>query len=350
MTEKSAYQISDLIERGLISGRDYDALEKVTKLYPLAITPTLLNLIDPTHPDDPIANQFIPKAEELITSGNELNDPIGDETHSPLRGVVHRYKDRILLKLLHSCPVYCRFCFRRDMVGPNGNGTLSQPEIEAALNYIRFHNEIWEIILTGGDPLMLSPRRLHEIITEINKIDHVKTIRFHTRVPLVAPHFINDELIEVLKSSSKVIICAIHANHKNEFSTHGQKALQKLHYTHIIMISQSVLLRGINDRVDTLVELMKCFIEHHIKPYYIHHPDKARGTGHFRISIAQGLELVNALRGHLSGLCQPHYMLDIPGGYGKVPLINAQPTTPGGKDYLFIDHNGLSHYYHDECL
>src|SRR6266576_1047664 len=186
---------TELVVHGLASAADLPDLEKVSARYAVAVTPDIAALIDPDDPDDPIARQFLPSAEELILHPGENADPIGDHTHSPVTGIVHRYPDRVLFKLVHVCAVYCRFCFRREMVGPGKATALSHDAYQAALDYIRAHNEIWEVILTGGDPLMLSPRRLAEIMADIADIDHVRIIRLHTRVPVADPARVGPEMI-----------------------------------------------------------------------------------------------------------------------------------------------------------
>jgi lysine 2,3-aminomutase len=280
----------------------------------------------------------------LLTTPEERADPIGDAAHSPVKGIVHRYPDRVLLKAVHVCPVYCRFCFRREMVGPQGDGTLAPDELSAALDYIRAHDEIWEVILTGGDPLVLSPRRLAAIMRGLSDIEHVRIVRFHTRVPVVDPDHIDDALIAALKESGKVIYVALHANHARELAPEARAACARLIDAGMPMVSQTVLLRGINDDPKVLGDLMKAFVETRIKPYYLHHPDLAPGTSHFRLDIEEGQKIVSALRGNISGLCQPTYVLDIPGGHGKAPIGENAVRGEGGC-YSVSDFRGNEHPY-----
>ena len=339
--------VDDLGEAGLVGDRDRDraALEEVAARYAIALTPTVSRLIDRTDPDDPIARQFVPDAAELLVTPEERADPIGDHAHSPVEGIVHRYPDRVLLKAVHVCPVYCRFCFRREMVGPQGLGTLDPDAMRAAFDYIRAHAEIWEVILTGGDPLVLSPRRLREILVQLADIEHVKIIRFHTRVPVVDPLKVDAALIDALKASGKTVYVALHANHPREMTAEARAACARLVDAGIVMVSQSVLLKGVNDDAGVLAELMKAFVETRVKPYYLHHPDLAPGTGHFRLSVEEGQAIVSALRGRISGLCQPTYILDIPGGYGKAAINeNAIRKTAEGC-YSVSDYNGKEHVY-----
>jgi lysine 2,3-aminomutase len=319
----------------------------VAERYAVAVSPAMAALIDRSDPHDPIARQFVPDAAELAVLPEERRDPIGDLAHSPVEGIVHRYPDRVLLKAVHVCPVYCRFCFRREMVGPQGLGTLSPEAMDAAFAYIAARPEIWEVILTGGDPLVLSPRRLDEIMRRLEAIDHVKIVRFHTRVPVVEPERIDEALIAALKAGRKTAYVALHANHPRELTAAARAACARLVDAGIAMVSQSVLLKGVNDDPDTLAALMRAFVETRIKPYYLHHPDLAPGTGHFRLTIAEGQALVAALRGRISGLCQPTYILDIPGGHGKA-VIGAGAIRENGGRHTVMDFRGGEHAYPPE--
>ena len=337
----------DLVEAGLLAPERLAGIEPVAERYAIAVSPAMAALIDRNDPHDPIARQFVPDPAELTVMPEERQDPIGDLAHSPVEGIVHRYPDRVLLKAVHVCPVYCRFCFRREMVGPQGLGTLSPEAMDAAFAYIAAHPEIWEVILTGGDPLVLSPRRLAEIMGRLKAIDHVKIVRFHTRVPVVEPERIDDGLIAALKAGGKTAYVALHANHPRELTEAARAACARLVDAGIVMISQSVLLKGVNDDPDTLAALMRAFVEARIKPYYLHHPDLAPGTGHFRLTIAEGQALVAALRGRISGLCQPTYILDIPGGHGKA-VIGAEAIRENGGGYTVMDFRGGEHAYPPE--
>jgi lysine 2,3-aminomutase len=320
------------------------SLELVAKKYAVAVSPTLEALIDPTDPDDPIARQFLPDIAELIETAEERFDPIGDAAHEPIKGLVHRHSDRVLFKAVSRCPVYCRFCFRREMVGPGKTPPLTPDDMDRAFAYIREHGEIEEVILTGGDPFILSVRRAEEITSRLAAIPHVKIIRWHTRVPMVDPERVNDDFIAALMAPGATSWVAIHANHAREFSPAARVALARLVDAGIPLVSQSVLLKGVNDNVEALAELMRAFLANRVKPYYLHHPDLARGTSHFRISIEEGLALMRALRARLSGLAQPTYVLDIPGGFGKVPLDshNVEKTAAGHR---IRDFAGEWHQY-----
>jgi lysine 2,3-aminomutase len=340
--------VDDLEKAGLLKGRDVAALDAVASRYAVALTPTVARLINRADPEDPIARQFVPDAAELVLAPEERADPIGDHAYSPIEGIVHRYPDRVLLKAVHVCPVYCRFCFRREMVGPQGLGALDTDGLDGALDYIRAHTEIWEVILTGGDPLILSPRRLEEIMLKLASIDHVKIVRFHTRIPVVDPQKIDDALIAALKASDKSVYVALHANHPRELTDEARSACGRLVDAGIVMLSQSVLLRGINDDVDVLAALMRAFVEARIKPYYLHHPDLAPGTSHFRLTIAEGQAIVAGLRGRISGLCQPTYILDIPGGHGKAVIGESSIREVAEGCYSVSDYRGGEHVYPPE--
>jgi len=308
-------------------------LETAAQSMAIAITPEMAALIDRADlPRDPIARQFVPSAAETEISPAELADPIGDEARSPVKGIVHRYPDRVLLKPLHVCPVYCRFCFRREKVGPGGEA-LSAAELEAAIAYIRDRPEIWEVILTGGDPLMMAPRRLAGLIAALDAIPHVAAIRVHSRVPIVDPERVTDELVGALKPGRVGVWVGVHCNHARELTASARAALGRLADAGLPLMAQTVLLKGVNDDIETLEQLMRALVTARVKPYYLHHPDLVRGTGHFRVSIEHGQALMKALRGRLSGLAQPTYVLDVPGGHGKVPV---------GPSYLADDPDALT--------
>ncbi|HCQ70696.1 MAG: lysine 2,3-aminomutase [Alphaproteobacteria bacterium] len=293
--------------------------------------------------DDPVARQYVPDEAELSSLEDELVDPIGDHDYSPVKGIVHRYPDRVLYKVTSVCPVYCRYCFRKTMVGP-GQDVLRKAERSAALDYIRKDANIWEVIMTGGDPLMLSPKRLQQEIADLNAIDHVNVVRIHTRMVAADPERITDEMLQALSSGDKMVYLVMHVNHAQEITPRVQDAISRIRRQGIVALSQSVLLRGVNDDEDALESLFRGLVQCGVKPYMLHHLDRAPGTQHFRVSIARGQELMRALRGRVSGLCLPEYMLDIPGGFGKVPLT-PQYCHEHGAGYDVTDYKGEMHYY-----
>ena len=337
---KTLRSIGDLTADSLIPAGAAPALAAVAARYAVAITPEMVRLIDRGDANDPIARQFVPGAGELASASDELADPLGEARLSPVPGVVHRYPDRVLLKLTHVCPVYCRFCFRREVVGPGGPKPLAGSALAAAIAYVAGAPHIWEVILTGGDPFMLSPRRLAEVTQRLAAIEHVKVLRWHTRVPAVAPARVSAQLVAALAAPGKTVMVALHVNHARELSADARAACARLSDAGISLLSQTVLLKGINDDVETLTALMRAFVEARVKPYYLHQLDPAPGTRHFRVSIGEGQALMRALRGRLSGVAQPTYVLDIPGGHGKVPI---GPQYLGEDAATIADPAGTAH-------
>ena len=310
-----------LVAAGLMPAGAADKLQAVATRYAIAVTPAMATLMDASNPADPIARQFLPTAAELVTVPGENGDPIGDAKHEKVPGLVHRYPDRVLLKLTHACPVYCRFCFRREMVGPGSAQMLDDASLTAALDYIAADPRIFEVILTGGDPLILAPRRIAEISRRLADIPHVQVLRWHSRVPVVAPERITDDLVRALKVDGTAVFVGLHTNHATELTADARAAIARLIDAGIPLLSQTVLLAGINDTAEVMAELMRTLVSLRVKPYYLHHMDAAPGTSQFRTTIAAGQELMRTLRGTLSGLAQPVYVLDIPGGVAKVPIL-----------------------------
>jgi lysine 2,3-aminomutase len=313
---RTIHDTTGLIGAGLLEPRERAAIEAVAARYAIAITPAMRALIEA--PNDPIARQFVPDVAELITAPHEHPDPIGDDRFSPVKGVVHRYPDRALLKPLLICPVYCRFCFRRETVGPDG-GLLSEAELDAAVAWFAAHPAVREVILTGGDPLMLSARRLGAIIARLSAIPHIEVLRIHTRVPTADPARIDAALIDAL-ATDRSLWLVLHANHAKEFTTEARTALTLVRRAGIPLLGQSVLLRGVNDSVEALEALFRAMIAVGVKPYYLHQLDAAPGTARFHVPIEEGQRLLAGLRGRVTGLAWPTYVLDIPGGHGKVPI------------------------------
>jgi lysine 2,3-aminomutase len=339
-----ALDLDDLSERGLVPPARLDELRRVADKFAVSLTEDVAALIDPADSNDPIAAQFVPRAAELENAPEESPDPIGDERWSPVPGIVHRYPDRVLLKPILVCPVYCRFCFRREQVG--GKDALLSPDaLAVAFDYIRERPEIWEVIVTGGDPLLLSPRRVAAIVQTLDAIPHVAVIRFHTRVPIADPRRVRPTLVAAL-AAEKAVYVVVHANHPTELTEPVRQSISRLVRTGIPVLSQSVLLRGVNDDPAVLEALFRGLVAMRVKPYYLHHPDLARGTAHFRLGIDEGQRLVGALRGRVSGLCQPSYVLDMPGGHGKVPIgrCAARSHDQEGR-WIIEDSSGEPHLY-----
>ncbi|MDO8983919.1 lysine-2,3-aminomutase-like protein [Cypionkella sp.] len=341
LPQRALTRVEDLIEAGLAPADRADGLQQVAEAFRIRVSPEMqAAMIDA---DDAIARQFLPDTAELTIRPEELYDPIGDITYSPTPGLTHRYPDRVILAATHTCEVYCRFCFRREAVGEEG--ALPEADLEAALAYIAATPAIWEVILTGGDPLVLSPRRLSALMQRLSAIPHVEIVRFHTRVPVVAPARITDDMIAALRARPTTYL-VLHTNHAQEITPAAQAALKRLADAGIPLLSQTVLLKGINDSAATLESLFRTLLRHRVTPYYLHHCDLARGTSHFRTTIAAGQAIMAQLRGRLSGIGLPTYVLDIPGGFGKVP-IGPGYVEPTGDAYQITDWQGRRHAYRD---
>ncbi|MFN4153458.1 MAG: lysine-2,3-aminomutase-like protein [Paracoccaceae bacterium] len=324
---RPARTIADLVADGLVMARDAPVLARVAQDFRLRLTPQMR---DASLQSDRVARQFVPSAAELVERPEDRLDPIGDDAHAPVPGLTHRYPDRVIVHVTKTCEVYCRFCFRRETVGETGH--LPPDQLEAALDYIARTPAIHEVILTGGDPLVLSARRIADLVARLAAIAHVGVLRLHTRVPVVAPDRITDALIAALRLHPSCWV-VVHTNHADELTPDARAALTRLADAGIPLLSQSVLLRGVNDSAEVLETLFRALIRLRVKPYYLHHCDLARGAGHFRTTIAEGQAIMAALRGRLSGTALPSYVLDIPGGFGKVPI---------GPEYVVQDHNGWS--------
>ncbi len=296
---------------------------------------------------DPVGRQYVPDERENIILPHEDTDPIGDDAHSPVKGIVHRYPDRVLLKITDTCAVYCRFCFRKEMVG-KGDGILKENTLEQAYAYIESRPQIREVILTGGDPLTLSNRRLKDVLDRLSAIPHLDIIRFHTRAPLVNPDRVDEELCTLLAGMEKAVYVVLHVNHAQEMDERVRTALRRLNGSGAVLLSQSVLLKGVNDDPAILEDLFRTLLKNRVKPYYLHHPDLAPGTSHFRLSIKRGQEIVSALRGRVTGLAWPTYVLDIPGGHGKMPLMPSYIKEASAGCYLVEDYQGTKHEYKDD--
>lgn len=350
---KTIRKISQLQKLGLIKAENVKDIEKVAENFSVALPAYLIDTINSETPENQAAllKQFLPTEAELNIMDVELNDPIGDKPHTAVKGVVHRHRDRCLLMPITACPVYCRFCFRREKVGLKTNA-LTKNELKAAYTYIGQHKEIWEVILTGGDPLILKAKTLQAILFALEAIEHVEVIRIHTRVPVMDPVRVNAEMIKALKIK-KTVYVVLHTNHPSELTKAAQEACALFIDNGIPMLSQSVLLKGVNDNLETMGALMRSLVKNRIKPYYLHHADLAVGTSHFRTSIQEGQVLLKSLRAHYSGLCQPTYVLDIPGGYGKVPIgyhyLAPQKCSSGAPQHYWVeDHHAELHDYQGE--
>ncbi|MEY3903892.1 MAG: hypothetical protein RL189_3198 [Pseudomonadota bacterium] len=268
-----------------------------------------------------LSRQFIPSGEEVDIAAEEFADPIGDEVFSPVQGLTHRYPDRVLVKITYQCAVYCRFCFRRHKVS-HSEENLSYEALQAAYEYIEQHEHIREVIFTGGDPLVLTDARLEPHLRRIEQIPHVESLRFHTRVPVALPERITPELCARLAALQKMVWVVIHTNCASELNENALAAIARLRSAGIPLASQSVLLRGVNDSTADLEQLFRALYRNGIKPYYLHYPDLAKGTAHFRIRLSTAREIFEALKGRLPGLAIPQLTIDIPQGHGKITVTD----------------------------
>jgi len=319
--QRTLTTLAELHAAHLIDAQAEATLRPVAERYAIAIPPSVHALMDTTDPDDPIAKQFVPHDGETRHLVGELADPIADTPHTPVPGIVHRYPNRALLKIVSVCPVYCRFCFRREMIGPASGGMLDANTLTNALAYIKATPQLEEIIMTGGDPLILSPRRIKDITAQLSAIPHIKKLRWHTRVPVVAPERVSQKLVDALTATNCAVRVAMHANHAREFSAAARVACQRLRNGGVELLSQSVLLRGVNDNVAALEDLFHAYANVGARPYYLHHGDLAPGTARFRTTLGEGMALMEILRQRLPATKVPVYILDVPGGLGKTPVV-----------------------------
>ena len=299
--------------------------------FPLQITPHYLSLIDRDDPNCPIRRQVVPAAEEGTPARGDLRDPLGEEAHEAAPDLVQRYPDRALLLVSDRCAIYCRFCTRSRMVG-SGGGARSLVRLGPALDYLRAHPEVRDVIVSGGDPLAMKTSRLLPIIEALRGIESVETIRLATRVPVVLPSRINDELLTALRPHHPLWVMT-HFNHPKEVSPEAARALNRLADAGFPVMNQSVLLRGVNDNAATLTELFRKLVRCRARPYYLLQMDPVRGTGHLRTAVSASIQLMEELQGRLSGIALPKLILDSPGGFGKVPI---------GPDYIVRRGDGVT--------
>lgn len=284
----------------------------------LAITPYFFNLIDRDDPDDPIRRQVIPRAEEMETAPEELLDPVGEEGSMAVEGIVHRYPDRVLFLVTDRCASYCRYCTRSRLVS-NAQDYNFHPEFEQGLTYIESHPEIRDVLLSGGDPLLLGERKLDYVLGRLRAIPHVEFIRIGSRIPVFLPQRITPELCEIFKKHGPIWM-SIHVNHPNECTEELRAATERLSFAGVPLGNQSVLLKGVNDNVETLKSLVHRLLMMRVRPYYLYQCDLITGSAHLRTDVRTGIELIKNLRGHTTGYAIPQYVIDAPGGGGKVPV------------------------------
>jgi len=301
-----------------LSSEEKAQLKLVTIQYPLSVTPYYLSLINPDDPDDPVRKQVVPSFKEITLGGTNPEDPLAEERDSVVPGLVHRYPDRVLAVLTDICPVFCRHCTRK-REWRNGGWVHNQGKINAMLEYIRQHKVIRDVIISGGDPLTLSTRRLEEVISGLRGIKHVEIIRIGTRFPVVLPQRIDDELCTMLSRYGPIWLNT-HFNHDREITPEAAEACDRLLRSGVPVNNQSVLLRGVNDSVEAQAKLCQGLLKIKVRPYYLFQCDEVRGTEHLRTPVEVGIKIIEGLRGHTSGLAVPTFVIDLPQGGGKVPL------------------------------
>lgn len=302
-----------------ISDFEVSEIKEVLSKFRMAVTPYYLSLIDPSNPDCPIKKQAIPSIQEMHISEFDMEDPLEEDVDSPVPGLTHRYPDRVLFLITDMCSMYCRHCTRRRFAGQTDK-RMSDERLEKAIEYIRSKKEIRDVLLSGGDALLVSDEILENIIKRLREIDHVEIIRIGTRTPVVLPQRITDNLVNMLKKYHPIWVNT-HFNHYDEITTESKQAIDKLADAGIPLGNQSVLLKGINDSVDVMKTLVQRLAYIRVRPYYIYQCDLSLGIEHFRTPISKGIEIIEGLRGHTSGYCVPTFVVDAPGGGGKIPIM-----------------------------
>lgn len=304
----------------------------------LAVTPHFFNLIDRDDPDCPIRRQVIPRAQEARVSPEEMKDPCGEDAHMPVPGLVHRYPDRVNFLVTDRCASYCRYCTRSRVVSGAGEQTLDT-QFEAAFAYLERHTEIRDVLLSGGDPLLFSDAKLETLLRRIRRIEHIEFLRIGTRVPIFLPQRITPELCRMLSQFHPLFI-SVHVNHPRELTSEVKIALDRLADAGIPLGNQSVLLKGVNDRVDVMKALVHKLLRCRVRPYYLYQMDLVQGTSHLRVPVSKGLEIMSALRGHTTGYAVPSYVIDAPGGGGKIPIAPETIVHQSGDRLLLRNYEG----------
>jgi len=309
----------------------------------LAVTPYFASLMDPSNPNCPIRRQAIPRIEERHISKNDMVDPCGEDKDSPVPGLVHRYPDRVLLLVTDQCAVYCRYCTRRRLVGTNER-SITQGNFEEVLKYLKTHRKVRDVLLSGGDPLLLENERLEEMLSRLRALPHIELLRIGTRVPVTLPQRITGGLVRMLKKYHPIMI-SIHFTHPKEVTEAVRRACNDLADGGIPLGSQTVLLKGINDKPYIMKKLVQELLKIRVRPYYIYQCDLAIGTEHFRTSIATGIQIIEKLRGHTTGYAVPTYVVDAPGGGGKIPVEPVYLVSRGKGKVVLRNYEGKTFEY-----
>lgn len=338
MLRQSVDSGKDLVDR---FGFDGDLAERLNKLFHIRINPYYLSLI--RYPNDPIWLQCIPNAVELEDDGMP-EDPLGEDAHSPVPSIVHRYPDRVLFLTTSQCSMYCRFCTRKRKVGDSTK--INMKYIQDGIDYIASHPEVRDVILSGGDPLMLTDQNLEKVISGLRAIPHVEIIRLGTKMPCVLPQRITTKLTDMLKKYHPIYVNT-HFNHPWECTPEAKKACEMLADAGIPVGNQAVLMKGVNDNADVMLELMRKLLTMRVRPYYLYQADITKGTNHFRTPVSVGLEIMDKLRGHTSGLAIPQYVIDAPGGGGKIPLLPQYVLGRNGNQIILRNYKYDIYTYPD---
>lgn len=311
--------VEDLKKYMTLTPEEEEGIEACLKTLRMAVTPYYLSLIDLNDPNDPVRKQAIPTATELHQADADLLDPLHEDTDSPVKGLTHRYPDRVLFLITDMCSMYCRHCTRRRFAG-HDDCSVPKDQVDACIDYIRNHPEVRDVLLSGGDALLVSDERLEYIISELRKIDHVEIVRIGSRTPVVMPQRITQELCDMLKKYHPIWLNT-HFNHPNEITEESAAACARLADAGIPLGNQSVLLAGVNDCIHIMRRLMHGLVQMRVRPYYIYQCDLSFGLEHFRTPVSKGIEIIEALRGHTSGFAVPTFVVDAPGGGGKTPVM-----------------------------
>ncbi len=314
-------------------------------LFRVDITPYFISLIDPDDPDDPIRKQVVPTAKELIPFTSMMEDSLAEDRHSPVPGLVHRYPDRVLMLVTTQCATYCRYCTRSRIVG-DPSATFSRAEFEAQIDYLQRTPQVRDVLLSGGDPLVLAPKILEEILSRLRAIPHIEIVRIGSRVPVFLPMRITGELTDMLQKYHPLWL-NIHVNHPNEISTELEQACDRLARAGIPLGNQSVLLAGVNDNVHIQRDLVQKLVRIRVRPYYLYQCDLVAGAGHFRTPVAKGLEIMEGLRGHTSGYAVPQYIIDAPGGGGKIPVSPQYMISQSDHKIILRNYEGYITTYEE---
>ncbi len=311
-----------------------------------AVTPHFFNLLPPDDPDDPIRRQVIPRIEETVRNPGEFVDPCGEDEHMPVPGLVHRYPDRVLFLVTDRCAAYCRYCTRSRVVSGAGDQKL-HTDFEEAIAYLQAHSEVRDVLLSGGDPLLFPDARLDHLLSRLRAIPHIEFLRIGTRVPIFLPQRITPELCAILKRHHPLWM-SVHANHPRELTLEVREALERLADHGVPLGNQSVLLSGVNDNVETMRDLVHKLLRCRVRPYYLYQGDLVLGTAHLRAPVSKGLEIVEGLRGHTTGYAVPQFVIDGPGGGGKIPLNPGYVLQRRDGRFILRNYEGRVFEYPDE--